>query len=130
MTANPAVRELRQVVARLAAFEARLTAGHDSEQLLHELDQDLVLARRLVAAARNRAVTGCREHPDGPVDAEVGGCLLCHTRRRAATAGPPHDVSAGAVLAAIEQHGHAEAVRRYGPRPVARALAIAGRHTT
>jgi hypothetical protein len=34
------------------------------------------------------------------------------------------------VLAAIEEHGHEATVRRYGPRPVTRALAAAGRHTT
>lgn len=123
--------DLREALATLRRYEQRLTPGEATDQLLRELDQGLALARRLVAAAGNLPVTGCRAHPDGPVDREAGGgCLLCNTRRRAASLPPPADVPVEDVLTAIEEHGHDEAVRRYGPRPVARALATAGRHTT
>lgn len=131
MSVNPAMlRDLRAAVAELSAYEGRLTLQDATPDLLRELDQGLVLARRLVAAAANRPVTGCRTHATGPVDAEGGGCLLCNTRRRAATAAPPEDVPVEDVLAAIAERGHEEAVRRYGPRPVTRALATAGRRTT
>lgn len=124
------LQDLRTALAELRRYESRLTAAEATPQLLRELDQGLALARRLVAAAGNLPVTGCRVHPDGPVDREAGGCLLCNTRHRAATAAPPADVPVEDVLSAIEEHGHDEAVRRHGPRPVARALAAAGRGTT
>lgn len=124
------LQDLRGALAELHAYEARLTARDATPQLLRELDQGLSLARRLVAAVGNLPVTGCRAHPDGPVDGEAGGCLLCNTRHRASTASPAEDVPVETVLAAIEEHGHEAAVRRYGPRPVTRALAAAGRHTT
>ncbi|AIV35558.1 hypothetical protein [Streptomyces sp. CCM_MD2014] len=124
------LQDLRAALAELHAYEARLTARDATPQLLRELDQGLTLARRLVAAVGNLPVTGCRAHPDGPVDHEAGGCLLCNTRRRATTALPPADIAVETVLAAIEEHGHEAAVHRYGPRPVTRALAAAGRHTT
>ncbi|GAB2331791.1 hypothetical protein [Streptomyces variabilis] len=124
------LRDLRTTLANLAAYENRLTPGETTPALLRELDQGLSLARRLVAAAGDLPVTGCRTHPDGPVDREAGGCLLCNTRRRAARTAAPEDVPVEDVLTAINAHGHDEAVRRYGPRPVARALATAGRHTT
>lgn len=128
---NPTVlQDLRAALAELRRYEQRLTPGDASDQLLRELDQGLSLARRLVAAAAHRPVTGCRAHPDGPVDGEAGGCLLCNTRRRAARTAAPEDVPVEDVLAAIEEHGQEAAARRYGPRPVARALATAGRHTT
>ncbi len=129
---NPTtLRDLRTTLAELRRYETRLTPGETTPQLLRELDQGLSLARRLVAAAGDLPVTGCRTHPDGPVDREAGGgCLLCNTRRRAAAATRPEDVPVEDVLTAIAEHGHEEAVRRYGPRPVARALATAGRHTT
>ncbi|MFC8332799.1 hypothetical protein [Streptomyces olivaceus] len=123
------LNDLRGTLAELHAYEARLTARDATPQLLRELDQGLALARRLVAAVGNLPVTGCRAHPNGPVDHEAGGCLLCNTRHRAATA-PAEDVPVKTVLAAIEEHGHEAAVHRYGPRPVTRALAAAGRHTT
>lgn len=131
MSVHPAMlNDLRTAVAALRRYEDRLTPRDVTPQLLRELDQGLTLARRLVAATANLRVTGCRTHPDGPVDREAGGCLLCNTRHRAATAAAPEAVPVNDVLAAIEEHGHEEAVRRYGPRPVTRALATASRHTT
>ncbi|MCC9686930.1 hypothetical protein [Streptomyces sp. MNU103] len=128
---NPTMlQDLREALAALHRYEKRLTPGEATEQLLRELDQGLALARRLVTAAANRPVTGCRAHPDGPVDGEAGGCLLCNTRRRAAAAPRTEDVPMEDVLAALNEHGPEEAARRYGPRPVARALALAGRNTT
>ncbi|MEI5526884.1 hypothetical protein WB388_40510 [Streptomyces brasiliscabiei] len=124
------LQDLRNAVAELRRYEGRLTPADATPQLLRELDQGLALARRLVAAAGNLPVTGCREHPDGPVDHHAGGCLLCNTRRRAATATPRPAAPVETVLAAIEEHGHDEAVRLYGPLPVTRALAAAGRSTT
>ncbi|MET9819619.1 hypothetical protein [Streptomyces sp. NPDC006355] len=124
------LRDLRETLAQLHGYEARLTPADATPALLRELDQGLSLARRLVAAAGNLPVTGCREHPDGPVDHEAGGCLLCNTRRRAATTAPAAEVPVETVIAAIEEHGQEAAVRRYGPRPVTRALAAAGRGTT
>ncbi|MGV2914614.1 hypothetical protein [Streptomyces alfalfae] len=128
---NPTMlRDLREALNQLHVYEARLNAREATPQLLRELDQGLALARRLVAAAGQLPVTLCREHPDGPVDGESGGCLLCNTRHRAPFATPPADTPMEPVLAAIEEHGPDEAARRYGPRAVARALATAGRGTT
>lgn len=128
---NPTMlQDLRAALAELRRYEDHLSVRDATPQILRELDQGLTLARRLVAAVGNLPVTSCREHPDGPVDREAGGCLLCNTRRRAATTTPAADIPVDTVLAAIEEHGPEEAVRRYGPRPVTRALAAAGRHTT
>ncbi|MFB7496032.1 hypothetical protein ACFC09_15295 [Streptomyces sp. NPDC056161] len=124
------LQDLRNALAELHGYDARLNARDATPQLLRELEQCLALARRLVAAAEHRPATNCREHPDGPADREAGGCLLCNIRRRAATAVPAADVPVADVLAAIEEHGHNQAVRRYGPQPVTRALAAAGRRTT
>lgn len=124
------LQDLRAALAELHGYEARLNARDATPQLLRELDQSLTLTRRLVAAVGKLPVTNCREHPDGPVDGEAGGCLLCNSRHRAASAAPAADVPLEDVLGAIEEHGHDEAVRRYGPRPVTRALAAAGRGTT
>ena len=124
------LQDLRDTVAELRRYENRLTPQDATPQLLRELDQGLTLARRLVAAVGNLPVTGCREHPDGPVDHEAGGCLLCNSRRRAASATPARSVPVETVLAAIEEHGHDEALRLFGPLPVTRALAAAGRRTT
>ncbi|WP_413808176.1 hypothetical protein [Streptomyces sp. OE57] len=124
------LQDLRTALTELHGYEDRLNARDATPQFLQELDQGLTLARRLVAAVGNLPVTNCREHPDGPVDGEAGGCLLCNTRNRAASAATPADVPMETVLSAIEEHGHHEAVRRYGPRPVTRALATVGRGTT
>ncbi|MCF3960325.1 hypothetical protein [Streptomyces fuscigenes] len=127
------LRDLRAALADLREYEARLTARETTPELLRELDQSVLLVRRLVAAVGRVPVTGCRIHPDGPVDVAGGGCLLCNSRRhRAAPArpGPAGDAPVELVLAAIEEHGQDTAARRYGPRSVTRALAAAGRGTT
>lgn len=123
------LQDLRESLAALHRYAPRLTPADATPELLRELDQGLTLARRLVAAVGKFPTTGCREHPDGPVDHGAGGCLLCNTRRRARTADPPR-ASVDDVLAAIEEHGRDEALLRYGARPVAHALAAAGRGTT
>jgi hypothetical protein len=128
---NPQVlQDLRAALAELRRYEAALDRQAATPGLLAELDQGLTVARRLVAAAANRPVTGCRTHPTGPVDHEAGGCLLCNSRRRTATAAPAAEVPVEDVLAAIEEGGQGMAAVRYGARAVARALATAGRRTT
>ncbi|WP_433341630.1 hypothetical protein [Streptomyces sp. CA-253872] len=123
--------DLRAALADLHTYEARLTVHDTTPELLREVGQGLTLARRLLAAAAAVPVTGCRRHPEGPVDSEAGGCLLCNTRRRSALTPADREAATPAdVLAAIEEHGPEAAARRYGARLVARALATAGRHTT
>lgn len=125
------LQDLRAALDELHGYKDRLTPREVTPQLLRELYQGLGLARSLVAAAGRLPVTHCRTHPDGPVDPEAGGCLLCNTRRRAATTPPrPQLPPVQDVLAAITAHGRQEAARRYGARAVVRALAAAGRGTT
>ncbi|MFD6231984.1 hypothetical protein ACFWC2_14295 [Streptomyces diastaticus] len=124
------LQDLRTALAELDGYGDRLNPHDATPEALRALDETLVLARRLVAAATNRPVTGCRLHPTGPVDNEAGGCLLCNTRRRRATTHTTTDAPVEDVLHAVDTHGHDAAVRTYGARPVARALATAGRGTT
>ncbi|WPR52792.1 hypothetical protein SJI45_18825 [Streptomyces sp. S399] len=124
------LQDLRAALAELDGYGDRLNPHDVTPEALRALDESLILARRLVAAAANRPVTGCRLHPTGPVDSEAGECLLCNTRRRRATTHTTTNAPVEDVLHAVDAHGHDAAVRTYGARPVARALATAGRGTT
>ncbi|MEZ7004995.1 hypothetical protein [Streptomyces sp. AD55] len=123
------LQDLREALGELTRYADRLTVRDATPELLREVDQGLALARRLAAAAARLPVTGCREHPDGPVAPEAGGCLLCNTRRRHPHRTPPA-APVAEVLRAIEEHGAGPAEDRYGARAVTRALVTAGKGTT
>ncbi|MEU9758906.1 hypothetical protein [Streptomyces sp. NPDC047985] len=87
-------------------------------------------ARRLLDATKGPSISRCADHPTGPTDPTDGLCLLCRGRRhraqlQAAAVAP----ALGDVARTLAEHGETEAVRRHGPRAVARAQAACGRST-
>lgn len=119
--------DLAGALRTLGAHGDRLTLFAASPEQLEEIAQDLERARRLLAAVRaEQGLTGCRQHPAGPVDGASGGCLLCATARRR---GQLPEQPAGPAVATltdicreVSEHGHDEAVLRHGARAVTRAL--------
>lgn len=119
--------DLAGALRTLGGHGDRLTIFAASPEQLEEIAQDLDRARRLLAAVRaEQGLTGCRQHPAGPVDHADGGCLLCSTARRRGQLLPQPEAPAVTPLTDIcrevAQHGHDEAVLRHGARAVARAL--------
>lgn len=120
--------DLGRALRDLGEHGDRLTVFAAAPEQLDDIGRDLDRARRLLAAVRaEQGLTGCRQHPAGPVDTEAGGgCLLCATARRRGQLPQQEPATAAATVTEIcEQvaaHGQEEAVRRYGPRAVTRAL--------
>lgn len=119
--------DLAGALRALGSHGDRLTIFAASPEQLEEIAQDLERARRSLAAVRaEQGLTGCRQHPTGPVDQENGGCLLCATaRRRGQLPEQPARPAATPltdICQEVAEHGHDEAVLRHGAPAVARAL--------
>lgn len=116
-----ALRLLGEHGDRLGIFEA-------APEQLEEIGADLTRAHKLLTAARAAAgPSGCRIHRDAPTDpAADGACLFCTTNRRRGQLTEQATVTATlpleTVARAVADLGQDEAVRRYGPRTVTRAL--------
>ncbi|MFG2404202.1 hypothetical protein ACGFR8_07660 [Streptomyces brevispora] len=125
--------ELACVLRTLGTYGHRLDPATATPEQLAIITRAVNEARHLVAAAQGPApLTGCGEHPAGPVDPTDGRCLLCRPRRhrsQAAAAAPTTDVQVEDIVQAVAELGEQEAVRRYGGRAVTRATAAAGRGT-
>lgn len=70
---------------RLAGEHGQRLEGKDAVLNADEVRQDLERALALLdeAVTTPKAVTRCREHPNGPVDPDATDlCLLCESRRR------------------------------------------------
>ena len=119
--------DLGRALRALGEHGDRLILFAAAPEQLDEISRDLDGARRLLAAVRaEQGLTGCRQHPSGPVDQAEGGCLLCATARRRGQlpeqpAGPAV-APLTAICREVAEHGHDEAVQRHGARAVARAL--------
>ncbi|MXM66755.1 hypothetical protein GR925_25820 [Streptomyces sp. HUCO-GS316] len=121
-------RDLEDALRALGEHGDRIAAFDPGPEDLDEIGAGLTRAHKALTAARGLVGrTGCPVHPSAPVDpAAGGGCLLCETARRRGQLPQQEPATAAATVAEIcEQvaaHGQEEAVRRYGPRAVTRAL--------
>lgn len=120
--------DLGRALRALGEHGDRLTLFAASPEQLDEIGRDLDGARRLLAAVRaEQGLTGCRQHPAGPVDlAAGGGCLLCSTARRRGQlpvqGAAPAEVPLTEICREVAEHGQEAAVLRHGARTVTRAL--------
>ncbi|MFF4179644.1 hypothetical protein [Streptomyces sp. NPDC001750] len=118
------------VLNTLGTYGTRLSPATATPEQLAIVHQAVEEARRLLAAAKGPATSGCADHPNGPVDPTDGLCLLCRgPRHRARLQAAAVDPALGDVARTLAEHGETEAVRRHGPRAVARAQAASGRST-
>ncbi|UJV42926.1 hypothetical protein [Streptomyces sp. AMCC400023] len=126
--------DLEQELRALGEHGDRIAAFDPSAEDLDDIGAGLARAHKALTAARGTVGrTGCRLHPTVPGDPAAGdACLLCETARRRGH--PPAPAAALGVVSLadicrdVAAHGQEEAVRRYGPRTVTRAL-LHCRHT-
>ncbi|KQW13582.1 hypothetical protein [Streptomyces sp. Root369] len=120
--------ELGGALRALGEHGEHLSVFAAAPEQLDEIGEGLDQARRLLADVRAElAPSGCRIHPSAPPDPASGAaCLFCATSRRRGQMSVPGPVTVADSLDEICQfaaeHGHDEAVRRYGARAVTRAL--------
>lgn len=123
---TPTVTDLAVALRGLGEHGDRLLLMHATCEQLDEVLAELDSARRALLGVRaTLGPSGCRVHPNAPVDPAAGGeCLLCSQNRRrgVTTAAAVEEAPVPVICRAIVTDGHDAAVARFGARAVARAI--------
>lgn len=125
---RPEATDLGRALRSLGEHGDRLELFAATREQLDEILRDMDAVRRMLLAVRaHLGPSGCRQHPQMPVDPTTDGeCLLCVQNRRRGQGVPLQAVVEEAPTSVICQtvirEGHEVAVARFGPRAVTRAI--------